>query len=134
MEIKQKDKVMSISDKIAQARVVIADGVVIKNNTRMTDAAATKAEPWEIPPKGYRLVTESERKEFDARNIDGYAYVQESDHPMWKTNKGTPCCWRWDDVHYAVPEGFSFTKPEPKKMTVAQVSAMAGEEIEIIAG
>jgi hypothetical protein len=59
-------------------------------------------------------VTDEERKEFDGSDINGYAYLYEPENCEWNTNLGSPLLWERDKMHYAVPIGTTFAKPEPE--------------------
>jgi hypothetical protein len=99
------------------------------------DAKKFLKEPWQIPPKGYRLVTESERREF-SYPASGHLvkwYSKKYDN-KW-CNSDNAMCWTNEDKgNFAVPLGTTFAKPAPKKMTVAEVSEMAGEDVIIVEG
>ena len=108
------------TEELHKYRIIIADGKVIKNNTGMTDTEALTAEPWQIPPVGYRLVTQEERGRYGYPNegIGGGSIV--------KWNCGVPIGWElstgptyWNpnekyqpsEHYFAVPEDYVFEKP-----------------------
>ena len=114
-------------EQINEARIIIADGVVVKNNTQMSDEEARTAKPWLIPPKGYRLVTAEERnKDYPKCDVMWFKGAE------WVNSLGD-CGWGDDDFVFAVQEGYTF-EPETKKMTVAEVCELAGCNVEIIKG
>jgi len=69
--------------------------------------------PWEIPPYGYRLVTELER-DTEAYPETCDVMYNEEEYGPWQQSLGNG---GWRDVlrkryHFAVPENFTFEKPE----------------------
>ena len=67
--------------------------------------------PWEIPPYGYRLVTEREQREEDYPETCDVMYILEGG--VWCQSLGD-MCWRdclSEKFHFAVPENFTFKKP-----------------------
>lgn len=82
---------------------------VIENAHKLDGAK----EPWQIPPEGYRLVTESERKEFEAPQIKMKFFY---DNERWCKCGGSPHVDWLSNLKLAVPLGTTFTKPEAEIM------------------
>ena len=110
---------------LTASRIIIADGVLIKNNTELTSSEAKSARPYEIPPEGYHIASEEERN----LRLTGarFAYFFEGDK-KWSfdaqiTDRRPP------EKHIAIPDGYS---EDIKKMTVAEICDEPGYDVEVV--
>ena len=84
--------------------------------------------PWEIPPEGYRLVTEEEIRKYKQPKDNRVMYYSRL-LCEWSPIVGFGS-WSIDDS-YAVPIGFDF-EPAVEEMTVAEVERRLGCKVKIV--
>jgi hypothetical protein len=99
-----------------QGRLVCNDGKWVSHKTYAVPLSYEFKKPWEIPPEGYRLVTDEEREEFKSRDIIGVGVAFDMEHvnDVWAGFARQDWC---DTLAYAVPLSYEFKKPE-KQITV----------------
>jgi hypothetical protein len=86
-------------------------------------------EPWEIPPEGYRLVTDEEREKF-GKPSDVTRCQYRGIRETWDGCLSGDIFW-YSDYAYAVPEDYEF-KPVVEEMTVEQICKELGREVKIV--
>ena len=111
------------NDEIRDGLIMLWPSYVLEN-AHLLDGAK---KPWEIPPKGYRLVTDEERK--NNRPPEDLKYCLDSwGADCWYNNDGR-VLWNCSIANYAVPLDFTFDKVtiecEGKKVEISRESAKA---------
>jgi len=88
-------------------------------------------DPWEVPPAGYRLVTDDELEKYP--KPDEYKCWNKSTASSWvETPVGAlNGVWGFDDIAYAVPLDFEFEEPVIE-MTMEELCKELGKNIKII--
>ncbi len=102
---------------------------VIENASTLDGAK----KPWEVPPEGYRLVTDEERSSFAFPEQARMKCRFNRAHPSnewWAVE--ADFSWRLD-MAYAVPIDYTF-QPEVVEMTMAELERALGKRVKIIKG
>ena len=91
--------------------------------------------PWEVAPEGKRIVSIEEREEFDYPSKTTVMYCNKQNPSGWYASNNLN---GWNDEYksgyaFAVPLDFTF-EPEVKRMTMTEVCALAGCNVEIVEG
>lgn len=77
--------------------------------------------PWEIPPEGYRIVTDEERKEYDYPENCNFMWKHENTYSGWMKSK-IKTFWKTNlsaesnAAYFAVPVDFVFETEHDKKV------------------
>ena len=86
--------------------------------------------PWEVAPEGYRLVTDEEKERFKKpKEVVLYGGIGMG----WVIYKSDGTLPLYPEDSYAVPLDFTF-ELEVKRMTMTEVCALAGCNVEIVEG
>lgn len=112
-------------------------GAILLNPSYVIEHAAEldgAKKPWEIPPEGYRMVTDEERKIKPIPNDMVFGMSNAGIHDTWNDNFCSRNRFR-ADWNYAVPVDFKF-EPEMCEITAQEavrlLSEVKGMEVKIV--
>ena len=97
--------------------------VVESNMASFWNHAKPLPNPWEVPPAGYRLVTDEELEKYSG-TITHHAYFSSQ---MWNKIKNPSDKIGTGFIAYAVPLDYSF-EPQPVKVTIGGISGEISAE------